>query len=155
MRAHAERFGMPSPPKRIIATGGASANNSLLTSVASIFGCNVYKIESSGKTYGLGICSSTKLFLSSIKTYGLGNPSHCFRYFVMKFFYRLGFYGSCIKGCSWLVVQQEGQFCPDFVHVRRQVGEDVSQLQARGACWRRTTYVQVRYIDEEEDGTWE
>ncbi|PIN10082.1 Sugar (pentulose and hexulose) kinase [Handroanthus impetiginosus] len=47
MRAHAERFGMPSPPKRIIATGGASANNSILSSVASIFGCNVYTIQSS------------------------------------------------------------------------------------------------------------
>ncbi|KAI3465199.1 hypothetical protein Pfo_021862 [Paulownia fortunei] len=47
MRAHAERFGMPSPPKRIIATGGASANNSILSSVASIFGCNVYKVQSS------------------------------------------------------------------------------------------------------------
>ncbi|KAL0439434.1 UNVERIFIED_CONTAM: Xylulose kinase [Sesamum latifolium] len=47
MRAHAERFGMPSPPKRIIATGGASANNSILGSIASIFGCNVYKIQSS------------------------------------------------------------------------------------------------------------
>ncbi|KAK4428725.1 Xylulose kinase [Sesamum alatum] len=47
MRAHAERFGMPSPPKRIIATGGASANNSILSSIASIFGCNVYKIQSS------------------------------------------------------------------------------------------------------------
>ncbi|KAK6160557.1 hypothetical protein DH2020_003938 [Rehmannia glutinosa] len=49
MRAHAERFGMPSPPKRIIATGGASANDSILGSVASIFGCNVYKVQSSGK----------------------------------------------------------------------------------------------------------
>ncbi|KAH6796184.1 hypothetical protein C2S51_037170 [Perilla frutescens var. frutescens] len=47
MRAHAERFGMPSPPKRIIATGGASANDSILNAVASIFGCNVYKIQSS------------------------------------------------------------------------------------------------------------
>ncbi|KAG8376193.1 hypothetical protein BUALT_Bualt09G0037700 [Buddleja alternifolia] len=34
MRAHAERFGMPSPPKRIIATGGASANNSILDSAS-------------------------------------------------------------------------------------------------------------------------
>ncbi|XP_031118656.1 xylulose kinase 2-like [Ipomoea triloba] len=41
MRAHAERFGMPSP-KRIIATGGASANNHILSIIASIFGCNVY-----------------------------------------------------------------------------------------------------------------
>ncbi|KAL3830680.1 hypothetical protein ACJIZ3_019482 [Penstemon smallii] len=47
MRGHAERFGMPSPPKRIIATGGASANTSILDSVASIFGCDVYKIQSS------------------------------------------------------------------------------------------------------------
>ncbi|KAJ0777396.1 putative xylulokinase [Helianthus annuus] len=45
MRGHAERFGMPSPPKRIIATGGASANHSILTSIASIFGCNVYTVQ--------------------------------------------------------------------------------------------------------------
>ncbi|XP_051124599.1 xylulose kinase 2-like [Andrographis paniculata] len=47
MRAHAERFGMPSPPTRLIATGGASNNENILSSVASIFGCNVYKIQSS------------------------------------------------------------------------------------------------------------
>ncbi|KAI9106361.1 hypothetical protein K1719_021889 [Acacia pycnantha] len=45
MRAHAERFGMPSPPQRIIATGGASANHSILSSMASIFGCDVYTVE--------------------------------------------------------------------------------------------------------------
>ncbi|KAK9134163.1 hypothetical protein Syun_013493 [Stephania yunnanensis] len=45
MRAHAERFGMPSPPKRIIATGGASANQSILKCVASIFGCDVYTVQ--------------------------------------------------------------------------------------------------------------
>jgi len=45
MRAHAERFGMPSPPKRIIATGGASANQSILSSIASIFGCDIYTVK--------------------------------------------------------------------------------------------------------------
>lgn len=45
MRAHAERFGMPSPPKRIIATGGASANTTILNSIASIFGSNVYTVQ--------------------------------------------------------------------------------------------------------------
>lgn len=45
MRGHAERFGMPSPPKRIIATGGASANQSILNSIASIFGSDVYTVE--------------------------------------------------------------------------------------------------------------
>ncbi|XVE55678.1 hypothetical protein DITRI_Ditri03aG0177700 [Diplodiscus trichospermus] len=45
MRAHAERFGMPSPPKRIIATGGASANQSILSSIASIFGCDIYTVQ--------------------------------------------------------------------------------------------------------------
>ncbi|KDP41549.1 hypothetical protein JCGZ_15956 [Jatropha curcas] len=45
MRAHAERFGMPIPPKRIIATGGASANQSILNSIASIFGCDVHTVE--------------------------------------------------------------------------------------------------------------
>ncbi|XP_059636277.1 xylulose kinase 2-like [Cornus florida] len=45
MRAHAERFGMPSPPKRIIATGGASANTSILSVIASVFGCDVYTVQ--------------------------------------------------------------------------------------------------------------
>lgn len=45
MRGHAERFGMPSPPKRIIATGGASANHTILSCIASIFGCNVYTVQ--------------------------------------------------------------------------------------------------------------
>ncbi|XP_024026625.1 xylulose kinase [Morus notabilis] len=45
MRGHAERFGMPSPPKRIIATGGASTNQSILNSIASIFGCDVYTVQ--------------------------------------------------------------------------------------------------------------
>lgn len=49
MRAHVERSGMPSPPKRLIATGGASANKTILSSVASIFGCDVYTVERSGK----------------------------------------------------------------------------------------------------------
>lgn len=45
MRAHAERLGMPSPPTKIIATGGASANDHILTIIASIFGCNVYTVQ--------------------------------------------------------------------------------------------------------------
>ncbi|XP_031481897.1 xylulose kinase 2 [Nymphaea colorata] len=45
MRAHAERFGMPTPPKRIIATGGASANQCILNSIASIFGSDVYTVQ--------------------------------------------------------------------------------------------------------------
>ncbi|KAG6784397.1 hypothetical protein POTOM_010089 [Populus tomentosa] len=36
-----QRFGMPSPPQRITATGGASANHSILNSRASIFGGDV------------------------------------------------------------------------------------------------------------------
>lgn len=47
-RAHTERFGMPSPPKRIIATGGASANSSILSLIASIFGCDVYTVQQPG-----------------------------------------------------------------------------------------------------------
>ncbi|PIN10081.1 Sugar (pentulose and hexulose) kinase [Handroanthus impetiginosus] len=45
MRAHAEKIGMPSPPRRIIATGGASANKCILNLMASIFGCNVYTVQ--------------------------------------------------------------------------------------------------------------
>lgn len=45
MRAHVERFGMPFPPRRLIATGGASANECILGAIASIFGCDVYTVE--------------------------------------------------------------------------------------------------------------
>lgn len=47
MRAHVERFGMPFPPRRLIATGGASANECILGSLASIFGCDIYTVERS------------------------------------------------------------------------------------------------------------
>ncbi|KAJ0963318.1 hypothetical protein J5N97_028440 [Dioscorea zingiberensis] len=45
MRGHTERFGMPIPPNRIIATGGASSNKSILKSIATIFGCPVYTVQ--------------------------------------------------------------------------------------------------------------
>ncbi|ONI35559.1 hypothetical protein PRUPE_1G542700 [Prunus persica] len=45
MRGHAERFGMPSPPKRLIATGGASVNHSILGIAACVFGCEVCTVE--------------------------------------------------------------------------------------------------------------
>ncbi|XP_042391544.1 xylulose kinase 2-like [Zingiber officinale] len=45
MRGHAERFGMPTPPNRIIATGGASSNEYILKSIANIFGCPVYTVQ--------------------------------------------------------------------------------------------------------------
>ncbi|GKV19974.1 hypothetical protein SLEP1_g30163 [Rubroshorea leprosula] len=44
IRAYSERFGMPSP-KRIIATGGASANQNILNTIASIFGCKVFTVQ--------------------------------------------------------------------------------------------------------------
>jgi len=47
MRGHAERFGMPNPPKRIIATGGASSNESILKSIVEIFGCPVFTVQRS------------------------------------------------------------------------------------------------------------
>eukprot|EP01018_Ginkgo_biloba_P002106 Gb_06092 [translate_table: standard] len=45
MRAHTQRIGMPSPPERLIATGGASANQHILSLIASIFGCSVYTVQ--------------------------------------------------------------------------------------------------------------
>ncbi|KAM0937346.1 putative xylulokinase [Dioscorea sansibarensis] len=45
MRGHTERFGMPTPPNRIIATGGASSNQSILKSIATIFGCPIYTVQ--------------------------------------------------------------------------------------------------------------
>ncbi|KAL1200025.1 Xylulose kinase 2 [Cardamine amara subsp. amara] len=44
-RAHSERFGMSSPPIRIIATGGASANENILSLISAIFGCDVYTVQ--------------------------------------------------------------------------------------------------------------
>lgn len=60
MWAHAERFGMPSPPKKIIATGGASANHCILSAIASIFGCDVYTVQRPGRQ---------KLSTSALPTY--------------------------------------------------------------------------------------
>ncbi|KAL6012780.1 hypothetical protein ACLOJK_003269 [Asimina triloba] len=48
MRAHMERSGLPGTPKRIIATGGASTNESILNAIASIFGCSVYTVQRPG-----------------------------------------------------------------------------------------------------------
>ncbi|KAM0849681.1 hypothetical protein ACQ4PT_053578 [Festuca glaucescens] len=45
MKGHAERCGLPVPPKRIIATGGASSNQAILKIMASIFGCPVYTVQ--------------------------------------------------------------------------------------------------------------
>uniref|UniRef100_A0A453CCS0 Carbohydrate kinase FGGY C-terminal domain-containing protein n=1 Tax=Aegilops tauschii subsp. strangulata TaxID=200361 RepID=A0A453CCS0_AEGTS len=45
MRGHAERCGLPVPPKRIIATGGASSNQAILKTLASVFGCPVYTVQ--------------------------------------------------------------------------------------------------------------
>ncbi|KAH9622687.1 hypothetical protein KSS87_011548 [Heliosperma pusillum] len=45
MRAHIERSGMPFPPRRLIVTGGASSNECILGSIASIFGCDVYTVQ--------------------------------------------------------------------------------------------------------------
>ncbi|CAM0147189.1 unnamed protein product [Urochloa decumbens] len=47
MRGHAEQCGLPVPPKRIIATGGASSNPTILKIMASIFGCSVYTSQRS------------------------------------------------------------------------------------------------------------
>jgi sugar (pentulose or hexulose) kinase len=48
MRGHAERCGLPVPPKRIIATGGASSNQAILKIMASVFGCPVYTVQRPG-----------------------------------------------------------------------------------------------------------
>ncbi|XP_037478381.1 uncharacterized protein LOC119355646 isoform X2 [Triticum dicoccoides] len=45
MRGHAERCGLPIPPNRIIATGGASSNQAILKTMASVFGCPVYTVQ--------------------------------------------------------------------------------------------------------------
>jgi sugar (pentulose or hexulose) kinase len=39
---------MPNPPKRIIATGGASSNGSILKSIAQIFGSPVFTVQRPG-----------------------------------------------------------------------------------------------------------
>ncbi|CAI7754336.1 unnamed protein product [Closterium sp. NIES-53] len=46
MRGHAERIGLQSPPARIIATGGGSANEAILRTMANVFGCPVYTSSS-------------------------------------------------------------------------------------------------------------
>lgn len=45
MRGHMERVGMVSTPKRVIATGGGSANHEILRLTSSIFGCTVHTAQ--------------------------------------------------------------------------------------------------------------
>ncbi|XP_024174458.1 xylulose kinase 2 isoform X1 [Rosa chinensis] len=47
MRGHAERYGMPSPPKRLIATGSSSVNRAFLYIAACVFGCELYTVRRS------------------------------------------------------------------------------------------------------------
>lgn len=81
MRAHAERFGMPSPPKRIIATGGASANHCILSAIASIFGCDVYTVQRPGKqnlsTSALDTLNDVKVCLIHLSTLRLDTSEFC------------------------------------------------------------------------------
>lgn len=74
----------------------------------------------------------------------------CFWFWNLFFFFRLGFHGSCIEGRSRLVVQQEGPFCSNFVHLCGQVGNDFSQLPTRGDCRWWGSRVQVCFVDEEK-----
>lgn len=88
MRGHIEKCGMPSPPERIIATGGASANHVILNTMASIFGCNVYTVQRPGIT----IC-----FCRVEDGYTLKGV-------ILLSLNRFGFARSCITGSSWLGV---------------------------------------------------
>lgn len=51
MRAHSERIGMPSPPARLIVTGGASANQAIVATIADVFGCDVFAAAGTGQSY--------------------------------------------------------------------------------------------------------
>ncbi|PPD86631.1 hypothetical protein GOBAR_DD16448 [Gossypium barbadense] len=46
---------------------------------------------------------------------------------------RFSISGSCIEGCSWLVVQQKGQFCADVLYVQG-FRQDIPELQALDGC---------------------
>lgn len=48
MRGHAERIGLKTPPSRVIATGGGSANLAMLQNLSQVFGCAVYTSSSTG-----------------------------------------------------------------------------------------------------------
>ncbi|KVI06792.1 hypothetical protein Ccrd_014853 [Cynara cardunculus var. scolymus] len=59
-RGHTEKCRMPSPLERIIAMGGASINHAIFSSMASIFGCNVYTAQRPGKIFCYGLCGYVK-----------------------------------------------------------------------------------------------
>lgn len=120
-RAHAERFGMPSPPIRIIATGGASANDNILSLISSIFGCDVYTVQRPGKTCYLRISCCCFLAYSLI----IG------KLFVCVFVHRFSITWSCTESCSWLALQQKRNLCAHLLSLRGEIGEDVSKLQAQ------------------------
>jgi hypothetical protein len=66
MKGHAERCGLPVPPKRIIATGGASSNQAILKIMASIFGCSVYTVQRPGMWMNITpMCSCPVIHIAS------------------------------------------------------------------------------------------
>lgn len=113
-RAHTERFGMPSPPIRIIATGGASANENILSLISAIFGCDVYTVQRPGNTFNI----TNKLGITCLRV----EQSVCF--------HRLSITWSCTESCSWLALQQKRKLCTHFIPLQREIREDISELQA-------------------------
>lgn len=116
MRAHAERFGMPSPPKRLIATGGASANTSILNSVASIFGCNVYKVQSPGKYSCNSFNSDASMLLPFshpvIKQYAFWLLLLDYSILSKLFFIDSASMGAALRAAHGWLCNKKGEFVP-------------------------------------------
>lgn len=48
IRGHAERLGIPVPPNKLMVTGGASSNSTILKYISLIFGCSVHTVQRPG-----------------------------------------------------------------------------------------------------------
>lgn len=63
MRGHCEELGMPFPPEKVIATGGGSASEAIISVVASVMNSEVYRTSQTGwKRFSLNFVPKRKEF---------------------------------------------------------------------------------------------
>ena len=141
MRAHAERFGLPVPPRRVVATGGASANHSILRAMASIFGCAIYTVQRPGKHPDASEPTPPKQKKEKKKSnLTVDRTSRL---------HRLGISGRRHSSSARVAVRRGRRLCANLKALR---GRDNTRPQASCASWRREHFQRLLKACKEANG---